>query len=94
MFEKIVTLVDRCRVEDATGRECGGVSSENAAQVDLPRSGGSPFSLATGCWRPTFSWAGRLNIPPEISRPIKPDMANLPVSSSDIQVADGDDAAQ
>ena len=41
VFEKIITLVDRCHVEGGTGSDYGGM-----------KSGGNPFSLATGCWRP------------------------------------------
>merc|ERR1712038_89027 len=45
-FERIVTLVDICRVDV-------GDSTENGEpQVEYPASGGSPFTSSTGCWRP------------------------------------------
>ena len=48
VFEKIITLVDRCHVEGGTGSDYGGMKNpENTPQDD-----GNPFSLATGCWRP------------------------------------------
>ena len=46
VFEKIITLVDRCHVEGGTE---GMNNPENTPQDDLR---GNPFSPATGCWRP------------------------------------------
>ena len=51
VFEKIITLVDRCHVEGGTGSDYGGMKNpENTPQEGL--RGGNPFSPATGCWRP------------------------------------------
>ena len=53
VFEKIITLVDRCHVEGGTGSDYGGMKiPENTTQDDPSRSVGNPFSPATGCWRP------------------------------------------
>ena len=51
VFEKIITLVDRCHVEGGTGSDYGGMKNpENTPQDGI--RGGNPFSPATGCWRP------------------------------------------